>query len=614
MRNNGGTGVMHPRVRPSWSVLLLALAPWSVACSTSDGGGPNSDSPRAGSDAGVSGGAGSGGASGGSAPSDLHSPTFTCSPDAAPASLPLRRLSSVQLSNTLKDLIAFALPKSASVVLTEVTPSIDRLPRDARQGPDTTFARFDRLDQTVQQRLVDDEYALAREIGAALTRTPARLAELVGACVGQGSDQACLDGFIQRFGERAQRRPLAPDDTAFYRRAAGAAPYAAAGYADVAALLLTSPYLMYTVEHAEGDVAAPRAKLSAFELAARLSYQFWQTLPDAELSEAARSGALLTDAGYEAQLDRVLADPKAERGISEFVGQWLENPKLEELDAHVAEPVYKAFLDGFEPTPQLKLHMQAEVADASLYYLRSGGSFADFFASNRSFAKTKDLAELYNTPIWAGGEPPVFTEPERAGLLTRAALLATGLSDTRPIIKGVLIRKAILCDEVPPPPAEVANSPPPLSDAVASTRQAVQAKTATGACAGCHAQLINDLGFATENFDALGRVRSEQPLFDAMGKSVGSAAVDTSSVPKVDSDDTAQATGAADLTRLILASDKPYACFARQYFRFTFSRVEQTAEDGCVLAALKSKLRENAGLLAVLKTIALDRSFRERTF
>jgi hypothetical protein len=618
---------MNLRHQASWSVLLLALASWSVACSTASEAGktdPGTSASAAGNasggtsnvngTAGASAVAGSGtGVAGDGTPPDLHTPTFTCSPDATPPSLPLRRLSATQLKNTLKDLLGFAMPKSGSAVLKEVGGDVDALPADSRQGPDTIFARFDRLDQTVQQRLVDDEYALARELGAALTSSSARLAELAGDCATKANDQACLDAFIKRFGERAQRRALEDEDVTFYRRAAGSAPYAASGYADVVALLLTSPYMMYAVEHGQSDSDA-RSKLSGYELAARLSYQFWQTAPDTELLEAARSGDLLTDDGFDAQLERVLSDAKAERGIVEFISQWLENPKLEALDTRAAEPVYNAFLDGFEPGAELKQRMQREVADASLYYVKTGGSFADFFGSNRSFAKTDDLAALYKTPVWDGDEPPAFSESGRAGLLTRAALLATGLSDTRPIIKGVLIRKAILCDEVPPPPADVANSPPPVSDTTASTRKAVEGKTGSGVCAGCHTQLINDLGFATENFDALGRLRSEQPLFDAKGKQVGTAPIDTTSVPKVDAGDPASSAGAADLTRLILASDKPYACFARQYFRFTFSRVEQPTQDGCALSALKEKLQANAGLDEVLKAIALDRSFRERSF
>lgn len=565
-----------------------------------------------GSTSGASGGANSSNTSGGSGlPEDL-SPVFTCDASAVPESVPLKRLSYAQYRHTLEDLILLALPDSGPAALTELGPALDRLPRDTRQGPDTAFALFDRLDQTVQQVHIDEQYAISNELGRTLTGTSERLAELVGDCAVEQSDAACLTGFIRSFGERAQRRPLEDDDVDFYASAVGDSPYSPEDYADVVALLLASPYAVYAVEHGQDDASGPRVALTAFELASKLSYQFWQTMPDAELFEAARSGELLTDAGYEAAVDRVLSDARAQRGVGEFFSQWLENPFLEELDARVGQPTYDAFLDGYEPTSELRARMLQEVVDAANYSLAEGQSFADFFLSNRSFAVTDDLASIYGVEPWDGGEPPVFGDPAREGLLARAAFLATGLSETRPIIKGVLIRKAILCEAVPPPPAEVANEPPPASDDAQSTRAAVEGKTASGVCRTCHV-LFNDLGFATENFDALGRFRTEQRLFDADGEPAGAVPVDTNSIPRIDDGDTTESMGIADVNRLILASDKPYACFARQYFRFTNSRVEHTAKDGCTLSALKDKLTGGASLREVLKTIALTQSFRERT-
>jgi hypothetical protein len=229
---------MKRRLDPSWSLLWLALAPWSLGCSTSSEAGMSDPGAGAGASASIGGSSATGGSTatagsstttaGSGSPPDLHSPTFTCAPDAAPPAVPLRRLSSNQLKNTLRDVIGFALPKSASAALQEVGADIEQLPADSRQGPDSIFARFDRLDQTVQQRLVDDQYALARRVGAALTNSSARLTELVGECVTKSNDQACLDAFIQRFGERVQRRALESEDVTFYRKAAGSAPYAAA--------------------------------------------------------------------------------------------------------------------------------------------------------------------------------------------------------------------------------------------------------------------------------------------------------------------------------------------------------------------------------------------------
>jgi hypothetical protein len=211
--------------------------------------------------------------------------------------------------------------------------------------------------------------------------------------------------------------------------------------------------------------------------------------------------------------------------------------------------------------------------------------------------------------------PPRFPASERPGLLTRAAFLVTSSANTRPIMKGLFIRRNILCDSIPPPPNNAANMPPELSDTV-STREVVEGLTEQPgtACAGCHATLINPLGFATEGFDALGRVRSEQRLFSADGEEVGSAAIDTRSTPQVVDGDTAPSTGPQDLMRLIRDSGKAHACFARHYFRFSFGRFEDAAQDGCVLEQLRAALVETGTLSGMLREVALAPAFKRRNF
>ncbi|HSN99318.1 MAG TPA: DUF1592 domain-containing protein [Candidatus Nanopelagicales bacterium] len=534
-----------------------------------------------------------------------------------PQALPLRRLSHLQYRNTVSDLVRFAAPSSAGEVLGLVAPSFDQLPDDRRIGTDKHYAGFTRLDQALQQQHVDGAYLVAAEVGEALTATPARLEELAGACAADAdavNDDACLDGLIRRFGERALRRPITDDDVAFYRGPAGTAPFDAADYADVVALLLNAPHLLYFVEHGQdgGDDTAP---LDAYELASRLSYHFWQTLPDEALFEAARSGALLTDTGYEAEVERVFADPRTREAMGELFGQWLDNTTLEELDGRSGTPVFDAFAADYTPGPDLREHMLAEVTDAALYYtFEEPGTLRDLITSSRSFARTDDLASIYGVPVWSGGEPPTFSEPERVGLVSRAAFLATGSANTRPIMKGVFIRNALLCDEIPPPPPNAAANPPMLSES-ASTREVVDELTGQGNCAGCHTLLINPLGFATENFDALGRLRAEQTLFDPeTGQVVGSAPVDTETVPYIESGNDTVVTGAADLVALIAESPKPYACFARQYFRFTFGRQEDLDRDGCALSDVKRAIDEGKPMADVLATIARSPAFRRRSF
>jgi hypothetical protein len=249
------------------------------------------------------------------------------------------------------------------------------------------------------------------------------------------------------------------------------------------------------------------------------------------------------------------------------------------------------------------------------YAFGGAGTFDDFFTSNKSFARTDDLATIYGAAVWDGAsEPPAFGDPARSGLITRAAYVATGSASTRPIMKGVFIRKALLCDEIAPPPPNAAATPPVLAED-ATTRKVVEDLTHNGVCAGCHAVQINPLGFATENFDALGRVRAEQTLFDEeTGTVLGALPVDTSSVPRVDEGDETVSAGAADLVRLMLESPKPHACFARQYFRFTFGRVEDIQKDGCELEPIQEALDEGAPLAEVLRAVALSRGFQRRSF
>jgi hypothetical protein len=181
-------------------------------------------------------------------------------------------------------------------------------------------------------------------------------------------------------------------------------------------------------------------------------------------------------------------------------------------------------------------------------------------------------------------------------------------------MKGVFIRKALLCDEIPPPPPNAAANPPQLSDTL-STREVVEELTGNGACNACHGVSINALGFATENFDSLGRVRAEQTLFDpATGEVVGTAQIDTSGVPRVEISDEQVAKNAAELTNLIAESPKPYACFARQYFRFTFGRLENLERDACALADVKLALDEGKPMADVLRSIARSKAFRMRSF
>lgn len=550
------------------------------------------------------------------APPPQGTPTdFACDPTLVPETLPLRRLSQRQYRNTVVDLAAFAVPGERAAIRGELETTLDRIIDDQPIGEDKHYARLSRLDQSVQQNNVDVAYDVGAALGTAIT-TPPRLGTAVGPCATDGdpsNDDACLRDFILRFGERALRRPVTDEDLVFYSEPAGQSPHDPADYADVVTVLVNAPEFLYFVESGQPgeDDTAP---LGAYELASRLSFHFWQTMPDEGLFAAARSGALLTEEGYARELDRVYADPRTRDALAEFFGQWLINSTLDSFQARVGVPAYDALLDGLTPTPTLREEMWTEVVDSALYHATDGtSSFADFMRSDRSFARTEDLASIYEVPPWDGeSEPPRMSQPERAGFVTRAAVVATGTLQSRPIMKGTFLRKALLCDPIAAAPADAPTEVdfrPGMS-----TREVVAEMTESGSCATCHVSFINGLGFATENFDSFGRLRVEQPLFDfETGAPAGVASVETRAQPRVDGED-APVTDAHELTDRILESDKPYACFSRQYYRFTFGRREQDAPDGCALEAVQDALRDGRPLGEVLRLVALQPQFRQRTF
>ncbi len=553
---------------------------------------------------------------------DMDGP-YACDPSAIPESLSLRRLSRTQYDNAVRDLLVWAAGDAGAAIHADVANLIDRLPEDARRGPEGEVqGGFRRLDQDVHQEHINAGYDVGVAVGQRLSQS--HLSQLAGPCATDAdpaNDAACVDDFIRRFGSRALRRPITDEQVAFYRSVfeaggvtQGMEPEA---FADVIVVMMTAPQFMYMVEHGAEEVDSQPGvyALDAYELASRLSFHFWQTSPDDELYAAAASGELMTEDGYAEQVDRMFADPRTAEALGEFYREWLWLEDLPAVDSRLGTAVFDAFRGDFEPTPETTSNMVQEVVDMATYYtLTADGTFEDLMTSNRSFATTPDVAQIYETAVWDGsGEPPQFPQPERVGLISRAALTATGSSNTRPIMKGVFIRLALLCDHIPPPP-DNANAMPPELSPDATTREVVEALTEQQgtACAGCHAGLINPLGYATENFDALGRFRTEQVLFDDNGVETGRRAVDASSVPRLDPDDDSVSNGAGDLSRMLVDTGRVHACFARHYVRWTFGREEDLDRDGCMLNGMTSSLVEGAPIAEGLRQLALRDEFKTR--
>jgi len=598
--------------------LTVVLAAWLAGCtgviSDLDRGerGPNGT----GSGASSTGGPGStNGSFDPKNPDAPAAPVFACDASAEPPELPLPRLSRVQLGNTLRLAIRLALPAEEDAIWAKVSAEFDRYPVDQRTpAPGDLKGGYSRFDQSIQQTQIDAVYATGIAIGQELTASTSRLATMMGSCATDASsanDRACLESFIGKWAGRVMREKLDAADITYYADIAGSTPVSPAAIADVIATVLNAPQTLYRIEHGTEDAQSVSA-LSPFELAARLSYHFWQEPPDDQLWTAANDGSLL--ASYGAELDRILTSPTLRQAVDEMVTEWLRLQELPPLDTLQTDPAFKAFAGAQLPTATARDALIADVLGSAWSVLSSGGTASAFLNDRHSYATDSYLAGIYQVTPWKSGDaPPMFASPTRGGLLTRAALLATGTTGTRPIHKGYLVRNALLCQQVGAPPAN-ANTKTPIATGQATTRQAVTDRTSGGVCAACHTAIINPPGFITESFDALGRERTEEKLFDAQGNVLASLPIDTSAVPGVQSGDDRSMSDASELTRAIDTSGLFHSCLARHYFRFAESRVEVPEQDGCLLSKIEAAARSHAPLADVLKVVAQDPTFKAKRF
>ena len=625
--------------------MILATAVASsggAGCSGTIGGGGTSDT----SGSGGAGGTGSDGAgagddgSGGTTDNAGTTPAkFTCDAAQKAPVDSLRALSTAQYRNTLTDLLAWTLkdPAAATSLLTEANATMSSLPGNVPVIPDGTFSSIFpdggwlRADQTMQFIRVEAFYNIGIVLAEALTSS-SNLSTVVGSCATDGNaanDGTCLTTFIQSFGARALRRPITTDDLTMYSAVYGTPTTASpAAYADVIAAMLSAPEMLYNVEHGDQPVAglADVYTLSAYELASRLSYHVWDTMPDEELFAKAADGSLLTDATYQAEVDRLFADPRAKTSLDRFWADYMQTgdtggPRgtgglnFHDLTANVTAPVYAAFAGSDAPTAATYGNFsQDAVSFADYYTWTNPGTVHDLLTSNLSFAQTADLAKIYGVAAWDGkSAPPQLPAGQRPGLFTRALFVASGPA-TSPILKGVYLRRYVLCDVLGPPPPQAANAMV-VNTGAETTRQATTDLTAGAPCNGCHTTVINPLGFVTESFDGLGRFRTAETLYNTDGSVKTSLPVNTAVAPQVNlGDTTTMVGGASDLMPLIEQSNKFGACMTRNYFRYVFARFEDLNLDGCTLETMRSKLDDNGKILDMLKAVVETPGFKQRTF
>lgn len=537
--------------------------------------------------------------------------------DAEPGATPLMKLSTLQYRNTVRDLLAAS----------GLSAIADELPTLLAAVPDDSTVAFRGLDQRISTDHITAYFNIAVKIGDAATSSSARVTALAGSCATTTPlATTCLDNFLKNFGRRALRRPLSSDELTQYKDIAqGSSPKAAnaaEALRNVVVAMLMSPRFL---NHLELDGTAISGRndyiaLDPYVIASRLAYTFWQTSPDDALLAAAADGSLATDAGFNTQLDRVFADARTQQTIWQFWNEWL---RFESFTGFVADrPAFKALAMGEQVGVSGHDHwrdMVQEVRDLTeLYTWKQNGTFKDLMTSTVSVTRSADLARLYGVTAWSGsGAYPTFADQSRIGLLQRAALLASSLETTNPFHRGSLIRRSILCDDLPRPdpnslPPGSLDAPPPST--ALTTRQRYAAKIEGKAlCAGCHAA-FSDIGYVMEAYDALGRFRTNEKVFDEQtGALVATLPIDTHATIDLGSG-AFEVSGPVELNQRIMESGKVEACLSANYFRYALRRdPARDSGDACAFETMRSELAKPGVALAdVFRRIALEASFRRR--
>jgi hypothetical protein len=444
---------------------------------------------------------------------------------------------------------------------------------------------------------IADEVAdklLAKDLSAVVPScAPAAALGTDGAALG-ASRRPCVASVIDALAPRAFRRALDAET-----RAALLALYdQAASYRDGARLVLhgifRSPNFLFLIE--SGTPVAGRTDVRTLnddEVAARLSYALCEMPPDADLRAAAAAGKLRTADGVGQQAERLLALPCAKTTIQSFWAQWF---RLANLDGLTRDP--KKYPEW---TPALAAATKAE----SLRFFDHvtwdlSGSLKDIFTARVSILDQAS-GSLYGI-TGLGATPAVTNLPaERRGILTHPSVLAlNSVADaSSPVRRGLFVLQSVLCKGVPPRPENLVITQPPQNDAI-TTRDRWAAHSNNPACSYCH-RVLDPVGFAFEDFDAIGRhrtIENNNPV-DASG-----------GVPSVGIPDKTFSGGAA-LSDAIAERDELRACFSRQWMRFAMGRME-AAGDAPAITPVLNVARANGSIKQALLALVRSDAFRQR--
>jgi hypothetical protein len=405
----------------------------------------------------------------------------------------------------------------------------------------------------------------------------------------------CVRQVLQTFVERAFRRSVVPAEIdrllPLVDLAKAQGQTVEVGVEIALRAILTSPHFLFRPElDAKPNSTTPAHPLTDFELASRLSYFIWSSMPDDELFAAARAGKLQDPAAIEAQVDRMLKDTKSDALIDNFAGQWLFTRAL---DDH--QPDYYAFPTWDE---DLRAAMRQETKLFFREFLRNDLPITEMLTANFTFLNDR-LATHYGLP----SPGPDFTkvtidDPQRRGLLGQGSILTVTSFPTRtsPVKRGKWLMTQLLCSEPPPPPPGVEGLVTEMVP-TGSIRQRLEKHRENPVCASCHVEMDN-LGFGLEHFDGIGLFRSDDNGF----------AVDSSGVLPGGK----TFNGMLELSAILAEDPRFTHCVSEKMLTYAIGRGVATADEVHVDHIVASLDKRGKTFADLIKIVATSEPFRLR--
>jgi hypothetical protein len=468
----------------------------------------------------------------------------------------IRRLNRFEYDNTVHDLLGDTTAPASAFPAEEMSLGFDNNAQALEVSPALT-----------------EQFMLAAEKLA--TTAVGNLSQLTGCDSSQMGSDACAQKFVDTFVPKAFRRPLDADERTRFLgilKAGQATDFATGVRWVVETVLISAPFL-YRVELGAPPTAGEKVvKLDPYEMASRLSYLLWASMPDAALMDAAKAGKLQDAADIATQATRMLHDPKAKVAIGHFNEQWLHLDAIDGVEKDTT--VFPDFTDDMPTMLSESTHRFVE----DVFW--NDGKFASLFTSSAVFVNDK-LASYYGLPSVTGTDYTRVKMDHAAGILSQPGMMSMlgKANQTAPVQRGKFVREQLLCNTLPPPPANIQIKPPDLSPTL-STRERFTEHRTEALCAGCHT-MMDPIGLGLENFDGAGKYRTTE----------NGAPIDVSG-EVTSSDITGTFNGATDLANKLASSDQVKKCVSTSWFHFAYGRAD-IAADQCSLAVLEKSFADS---------------------